>query len=40
MKTVTMTVGRNVLIKIVLIIRANKNVDKFLRPRRKNFSTE
>ena len=39
MKTKTLTLGRNVLIKIVLIIKANNNVIKYLRPKRRNFSS-
>ncbi len=40
MKTKTLTLGRNVLIKIVLKIKANNNVIKYLRPKRKNFTTD
>jgi len=39
MKTETLTIGRNVLIKIVLIIKANNNVIKYLRPESRNFSS-
>jgi hypothetical protein len=39
MKTETLTLGRNVLIKIVLIIKANNNVIKYLRPESRNFSS-